>query len=85
MQEAKYWRALNVVHYKCHACGYLNEFQIEKNKLVFGYSYAAGTAHFAGGDGVAFPGITAYVKGEGLVVRLGREMWNVMPIKHNTA
>ena len=50
----------------------INEFQVEKDKLVFGYSYAAGRAHFAGCDDVAFPGISAHVNGEDLVVRLNR-------------
>lgn len=72
-----YWRALDVVQFKCPRCQKDTEARIEAGKIWLGYTYVAGSPHFCGMVEVEVDELETRSDGADLTVRIGEEEWTL--------
>ena len=53
----RYWPSLNVVYSRSPCCQSQQELSVHTNKIIRGYTYAAGEPHFCGMEEYDAPGI----------------------------
>jgi predicted RNA-binding Zn-ribbon protein involved in translation (DUF1610 family) len=70
-----YWRDLDVVRFTCPKCGKDTDAQLETSKVVFGYVYAAGSAHFCGVDEIVVEGLEVSRDRSNLAAHLDGQDW----------
>lgn len=73
----RWWPWLDTARHVCPHCGLTEEIQVAKGRVVFGYLYAAATAHFAGMEEVSIPGLAVHRVPGALEISLGGSSWRV--------
>ena len=59
----RYWPSLNVVYSRSPCCQSQEELEVHSNKVIRGYTYAAGAPHFCGMEEYDAPGIVLACQG----------------------
>jgi hypothetical protein len=76
-----WWPEVRAVSHRCSRCGHAEELQVERDELVFGYTYWAGAPHFSPEERVAFPGLTPRQEGNVLVLELAGRTWRISKVR----
>jgi hypothetical protein len=72
-----WWPDLRVARHVCPTCGFVEDVQPEPGRIVFGYIYAAATAHYAAMEEVSVEGLTFGSGAGGLRLVLGSTVVDV--------
>jgi hypothetical protein len=65
---ASWWGSLRVAKHVCPNCGCAEEVVFNYSEILFGHTYAAGTAHFSAEERASVPGLKTWVEGQSLFV-----------------
>jgi hypothetical protein len=72
-----WWSDLGVARHVCPVCGFVEDVQPEAGRILFGYIYAAATAHYAAMDEAVVEGLEVRSTAEGLRLTLGSTVVDV--------
>jgi hypothetical protein len=59
---------LRVADHVCPRCGCREEVVFQYSEVLFGYTYAAGTAHFSAEERASVPGLRSWFSGQSMFV-----------------
>jgi hypothetical protein len=68
-----WWARVNVTRLQCPACGQIEELSLADGGFERGYTYAAGSPHFAGMEPFDLPGLRVTAHADALEVTLDGE------------
>lgn len=74
-----WWPKVPVLIHLCTQCGEREEVQIEPDLVLFGYVYAAGTAHFCAMERCEIPGLGVGGREQDLLLTLADRQWRLPP------
>lgn len=74
----RWWPQLNALQHVCTACGYSEELQLQPGKILLGYIYGAGTAHFAAMEEISVPGLMIQERHTAIEITLNHRRWRVL-------
>jgi hypothetical protein len=74
-----YFARVPVLFHRCRHCECREELQIADGAVLFGYVYAAGTAHFAAMERCELPALQVAAHRDGLQLRWADGPWMVVP------
>ena len=72
-----WWPKIDALQHACQICGNTTEAQLAQGKIVLGYIYSAGTAHFAAMQDVPVPLLAVSSGDQAFVATLGEQAWRI--------
>ena len=72
-----WWPLIETLQHICNICGYREEIQLKKDKIILGYIYGAGTAHFAAMLEIEVIGLEVIPNKDFLLVKLSNLTWQI--------
>jgi hypothetical protein len=76
-QLSSWWPQIETLRHVCSSCGCATELQLELDKLLIGYVYAAGRAHFVPEIEVPIAGLAVDKSADAIEIHYCGETWTV--------